>query len=168
MPIAADNMYYLCDTLGRLLVWSQWVFVLVVATEASTELIVDSKFFEPLRDHIRGIAYPPAAPPPDTPRRRRYAFFSALTGCGYCMSVWTGGFFAIFLPGYTIIPRGPYWHWYTWVLAFYHFGWNMLTWLVYTVLLHRLSNWLHVATELFKRGRVKVHDHTVRVESEER
>jgi len=126
--------------------------ILVVATEAVTEIIVASEFplFLWIRTRLSFIAVP------DTPRNnfRHHAVVAIykLLTCGYCFSVWTAGFFALFAPK-----------------VFDH---AFLNWMCATFLLHRLANWLHVFYELVRKGRVKSHDHEISlkvqiIESEE-
>lgn len=114
------------------------LLILVVATEAVTEIIVASEF--PLFLWIRTRLGQRALP--ETPRNdfRQYALVALykLFTCGYCFSVWTAGFFALFAPK-----------------VFDH---TFVNWMCATFLLHRLANWLHVVTQLVWKGRVISHD----------
>ena len=152
-------MYDLSHTIAYFLTFIQWLTVCVVATEAATEIVVDSKLFQPLLAKIKCIAYPENAPPPNTPKRIFFAWLTALTSCGYCFSVWVAGFFAPLMAWYPLFPG---WRWGTilWVVRL------LFVWLAYTMLIHRLSNWIHVAIEIHKRGRVNTYDHTVRMTEE--
>jgi hypothetical protein len=110
----------------------------VIATEAVTEIIVASEFplFEWIRTRLSYSALP------ETPRTdfRQYCIVAIykLFTCGYCFSVWTAGFFALFAPS---------------LLEFWFLNWVLMLFVI-----HRLSNWLHVAYELLRKGRVKTHD----------
>ncbi len=129
-----------------------WVFLLVLATEATAEIITSSKLTDPIRGWWKKWTFPTDYPPPDTPLQHFKVFIDSLIGCGYCTSVWTAGFFALFAP--SIIP-----------------GW-LWNWLVMTFAIHRLANWLHVLYERIRKGRVFeadlniVHTHPLAEEEE--
>lgn len=117
------------------------VLAAIVATEAVSEIIVESKFFFPFRTIIAKLAFPEVPHEHDnsdtTLRLKSYAqkislFVHALVSCGYCVSVWVACFWTLYL-------GLPYWF----IMAF---------------IIHRLSNWLHVLYELCRRGRVKTVD----------
>jgi len=114
------------------------IIVLAMATEAVTEIMVDSEFplFSDIREMVARIALP------DTPRNdlkhRSIVFFHRLISCGYCFSVWVAAFFALF--SFIIIPN-PF-----------------INWVCHTFLIHRLSNMIHVSYELLRKGRVKTYD----------
>jgi hypothetical protein len=114
------------------------LIILVIATEAVTEIIVASEFplFLWFRNNLAQRAIP------DTPRndfkQQTTVAVYKLFSCGYCFSVWTAGFFALFTPE-----------------LFYN---QFVNWMCMTFLLHRLANWLHVIYELVRKGRVSTHD----------
>ena len=125
-------MDQLLADLGALLVWVKWLVICVVATEAVTEIIVDSKLFMPFHARIRRIAYPPDAPPPNTRLRRIAAWVDALTSCGYCLSVWVGGWFALLLPGYPSAASDARTTWLHAILAWlYEIPGVLVFWLAY-------------------------------------
>lgn len=121
--------------------------LLVIAVEAVTEVLVAAKITDGLRAYLFTRAFPPV--PEDHPEGepppvggRGWRFFQALLQCGYCTSVWVAMPFAIAAP--SLLP---------WCA----------NWLVMVFALHRLSNWLHVAYEIIKKGRVKTYDLDVKV-----
>lgn len=63
-----------------------WLLV-IIATEAITEIVVDSALFEPLR----GWAI------------RHLLILARLINCGYCMSIWVAASMAWALPGGIIV-----------------------------------------------------------------
>lgn len=115
------------------------------ASEALAELMVDSKFSEKLfRGPWKRWIYPTDAPPPDTLLQHVKVFIDDLWNCGYCTSVWTSGFLALFIP-----VRWPiYWP---------------LNWIIITLIIHRFANWLHMVYELIRRGRVRTYDLMVKM-----
>lgn len=62
-------------------------------------------------------------------------FLNKITSCGYCCSVWVSMIAAL-------LPEGSY---------LYYYPANVFA-------LHRLSNYVHSAFELMRRGRVQFHD----------
>lgn len=148
----------------ELLVWGKWLLICVVATEASTEIIVDSKLFDGFHHFVRQRAYPPDAPPP-TGARLWWKWLDDLTSCGYCTSVWMAGLFVTLLPGYHQIHWRGWWHLPGEILVW--IGYVPPAWFAQKLLVHRLSNWLHVAYQLVRRGRVRTYDHTVRLEEQD-
>lgn len=142
-----------------------WLIFLAVAVEALTEILVDAKITQNLRDWIfkRGNPYPH-----NYRRYRRLAkrarhclrlhwrrlirttplwsFINAIFKCGYCMSVWVAMPFACF---------GPNW------FGFWFFP---LNWGINVLLLHRLSNWVHVVFMLVKKGRVRTIDLEIKLQ----
>jgi hypothetical protein len=126
----------------------QWL-LLVVATEAVTELIVDAKVFDGWRLKIRQKAYPrieegQALPPP----QKTWVFLAEAINCGYCTSVWVALGWGLFTPD--IIHWGGG--------CFGLFSCWLINWLLSAVVLHRFSNWFHVLFSLVKKGRVKTYD----------
>lgn len=119
------------------------LLLLVIATERMTEIIVDSKLFEPLRMAARRWAYDENKPPEDNLWTNIKIKLDYLINCGYCTSVWVGGGMSIFLP-YTITKE---------------WGYNVV---VSALVLHGLSNLYHVVYELLRRGRVNTIDLTYR------
>lgn len=121
----------------------QWASV-VVAVEATTELLVESKLFAPLRNWVgkRAITVEPETEP--TLRLMAWAKLFELVTCGYCVSVWVALFYASTLPALWTSPLDE-------TVAR---GTHLINFLVRWLVLHRLSNWLHVVTELVRKGRV--------------
>ncbi len=114
-----------------------WI-MLIIATERATELIVASKIFEPIRLFVKRWAYSNDDPPPDTIYQHFKVMIDYLMTCGYCVSVWVGGFFALFV--------GKYHH-------------NIvINWLISLLFLHGMANLYHVVYELLRRGRVRSYD----------
>lgn len=110
------------------------IILAIIATEATTEIIVDSNIFAPMREWISNKAYP------EDPEKvsKRWLFINSLISCGYCLSVWVSLFFVALLNA--IEPLG--------------FVFSVI--LVFSI--HRLSNWLHIAYQVFKLGRVKSYE----------
>lgn len=109
--------------------------MLIIATERATELVVSSKFFEPLRVAVKRLAYPIDNPPPDNAIQQFKIALDYFVNCGYCVSVWVSAFIAY--------------------LAMEHHEFN---WLLLMFFLHGASNLYHVLYELLRRGRVKTYD----------
>lgn len=124
--------------------WVKWFVICIVAVEAITEILVDSKLFMPFRTWVSSKAYPLNEPPP-IGLGRIWVWFNDLISCGYCTSVW------IAMSLSHVVPS-PYLTWS--ILGFFQ-------WVVVTAAVHRGSNWLHVFYELVRRGRVRNFDLTV-------
>src|SRR4051794_26861490 len=117
---------------------ARWI-VCTLATEAITEIIVDSKLFKPLHSRVAYIAYPPNAPPPDTRKRRFFAWFGSMIGCGYCLSVWVAAWLAVYLPMYWTPSPLPDWRRMDfWYLIGYSIWYNLAMWSLGSFALHRL------------------------------
>ncbi len=130
-----------------------WVFA-VIATEALTEIFVDAKITDGIRLFIKKRAFPaiPVEPieseqsvmisvPLIIPFQQKCWIFAAnLSDCGYCVSVWVAGLLALFMP-WTYVSK-----------------YNIINWLLAALVLHRLSNWLHILFMLVKKGRVRTYD----------
>ena len=71
---------------------------LVIATERITELLVESKIFEPLRMMVKRWTYDLDTPPSDSYYQQLKVMLSYLITCGYCVSVWVAFFSAILAP----------------------------------------------------------------------
>lgn len=122
---------------------------MALASEALAELIVDSKFSAKFfRDPWKKWTYPIDKPPHDTYLQRVKVFVDDLWSCGYCTSVWTSGFLALFI-GPVLINNA------------------IICWLVSTLIIHRISNWIHTVFEVVKRGRVRTYDLLVRMSEQE-
>lgn len=122
------------------------VFVLLVIwTEAATEILVAAKITDSFRAYIFRRAFPEAAEgvsdPPIGPTFWR--FVNEVFACGYCMSVWVAIGSALFAPRW-LLPN-----------SWYGFFFN---WLLMVFVLHRTCNYLHVVFSLVKKGRVKTYD----------
>lgn len=120
------------------------ILLLVIASEAVAEIITSSELTDPWRGAWKKWTYNEDNPPKDTYFQHFKVFVDKLVSCGYCTSVWTSGFFAIWAPAV--------------------FDISIINWLVATFVIHRLSNWLHVLYELIRKGRVKTHDMLIKVE----
>lgn len=120
--------------------------ILIVATEAVTEIIVASEFplFYWFRNWWATYTFPPEGPPRTGYSQYIRVAIHKLITCGYCMSVWVSAFFALWTP-------------------FHYFDDVFADWFISLFFIHRLSNWLHILFELVKRGRVKTHDIELRV-----
>lgn len=109
------------------------ISLLSLAVEAITEIITSSDIMSPLRQWIKDKAY--TYPPSDNTITRSYAWLDKLISCGYCTSVWISGALCIWsdikIVGYAVIDT-----------------------VIVVFAVHRLSNWLHVAYELIRKGRV--------------
>lgn len=114
-----------------------WI-MLIVATERATELVVSSKIFEPIRVRIKSWVYQSDGPPPDTIFQHFKVMLDYLIHCGYCVSVWVAGFFALFVDQY--------------------FESHVTNWFVSMLFLHGMSNLYHVLYELARRGRISTYD----------
>jgi hypothetical protein len=110
------------------------ILLVSLGVEALTELCIDAKIFEGVRQYIRKIAYPDGEPTASF-KQKTATFLTNLIGCGYCFSVWVAGFVAIF---------------YTIPLTYY----GLVNWLLSMVIFHRLANIFHVVYAIVKKGRV--------------
>lgn len=122
------------------------IILLALATERAVELIVDSKIFDGPRNYIRRWALP------DVPYSSTYGrlklMLDYLVHCGYCVSVWVGGFFALFAPSI--------------------FSNTFINWLVLLLVLHGLSNLYHVIFQLIYKGRIWTFDVLTRNDNDDR
>lgn len=110
------------------------IILAIIATEATTEILVESNIFAPLRSKIASKAYP------EDPQKlsNSWLFINSLINCGYCLSVWVSFFYVIILN--VVQPLGL----------------PVSLLLVFSI--HRLSNWMHIAFQVFKYGRVKSYE----------
>lgn len=128
--------------------------LLVVWTEAVTEILVAARVTDGLRAYIFRRAFPEI--PEDQPHPKDppvgpgfWRFANGVFTCGYCMSVWVAMGSAVFAP---------------WWLATGHWtGW-LANWLLMVFVLHRTCNYLHVVFSLIKKGRVKTYDIELKVQ----
>lgn len=111
-----------------------YIIILVFAVEATAEIITSSKITDGLRRWWALWTIPADRPREESWLQSFRVFVNDLLSCGYCTSVWTAAFFALFAP--LVIP-----------IAF-------VNWLVMTFALHRMANWLHVIYERIRKGRV--------------
>lgn len=123
------------------------LLLLVIAVEATTEIITSSKLVGPLQNKWKRWTYPVHTPPRSGIIRSLMVFVDDLWSCGYCTSVWVSAFFSLFAP--------------------HIFSNIFINWLVSVFVLHRLANWLHVVYELLRRGRVNSLDVVLRVTESE-
>lgn len=125
------------------------LFFLVIATEAVTEILVDAKITEGLRQRIRCKAFPWVPEGQELPSPRLFWIFIAdIAGCGYCASVWVAMWWGLFAPTFFSWEG----NWSVLLIAW------VINWLLAVVVLHRLSNWLHIGFSLLKNGRVRTYD----------
>lgn len=115
-----------------------YIIILVIATEALTELITSSEISLIFKNKWKKYTYKKDEPPEDTLYQKFKIFVDKLLSCGYCSSVWVAGFLALFAP-----------------LIFDNV---VVNWFVCTLLLHRSANLVHVLYELIRKGRVKTYD----------
>lgn len=125
------------------------VLMAAFAVEAIVEIIVASKLtanvLKRLKKRANPIIIDGCTACADDNRLSFFKFLDGLLNCGYCVSVWIAGFFALFLP--------PLFDTYSiWLLT------HLTNWLLTTAILHRLSNWLHVIFMRMKNGRVQTVD----------
>ena len=132
-----------------------YLAILVIVTERATEIIVDSKLFEPIREGIKNRVYTDP-PKPDSILQRAKIMLDYLVNCGYCVSVWVGGLVSALMIGYSL-PE--------FIARFFLF--DFLNWLIYAVFLHGMANLYHILYELMKRGRVHTYDIVLKVSQEE-
>lgn len=118
--------------------------LLALAVEAVTEIVTSSKLTEPIRELWKSWTYPIDAPPDDSHWQAAKVWVDYLLTCGYCSSVWIAGLFAIWAPKIG-------------------FGWFVVDWLCMTFFIHRIANWIHVAYELLRKGRVRTYDIELKV-----
>lgn len=101
-----------------------YIIIAVILTEAVTELVVKSYFFEPVRKFFYT-------------RQERNLFYnkvSYLLECGYCFSVWAGAFSSITM----LVFYSE-----TLFVLNYRLGQDIIIILVLSIVVHRLSNMLH-------------------------
>jgi len=123
---------------------------LAIATEAFTEIATSSDLIAPWKKKWKLWTYPPNVEPSKdivfSDKLKR--FIDALWSCGYCFSVWVAGAFA-FLGMYP---------------SDISIWWCIPWWVVNWMMIHRLSNWVHILFELIKRGRVRTYDLILRID----
>ena len=78
------------------LIIGSWIIV-ILATERTTEIIVDSKFFFPFRNWIAKHALSEGTY--HNKSKLLFVFLYNMTSCAWCLSVWASMFFCWFLPG---------------------------------------------------------------------
>jgi hypothetical protein len=132
-----------------------YLAILAIVTERVTEIIVDSKLFDPIRQGIKKRVYTDP-PQPDSFLQRAKIMLDYLINCGYCVSVWIGGLISAIMIGY---GRPEF------IVRFFLF--DFLNWIMYAVLLHGMANLYHVLYELMKRGRVHTYDIMLKDSQEE-
>ena len=104
-----------------------YLAILVIVTERATEIIVDSKLFEPIREGIKNRVYTDP-PKPDSILQRAKIMLDYLVNCGYCVSGWVGGLVSALRIGYSL-PE--------FIARFFLF--DFLNWLIYAVFLQVVS-----------------------------
>ncbi len=123
------------------------IFILLCVAfvvERTVEILVDSKLFAPIRNYIATKAIPDEGSKPPI----FWKFIYDLTSCGYCLSVWVAAFYALF---FTInIAENKY-----------------ANFLINLMLLHGLSNIIHVVYMIVYRGQVKYIHLTIKEEDKE-
>lgn len=108
------------------------ILIAAIATEAITEILVDSKLFEPIRKYIAIKAFP------DVPENNSiYLFLYKLTSCGYCLSVWVSAIVVYSMMYNQMITNN-----------------NLIKWAILVFVIHRLANIFHVGIQVFTKGRV--------------
>ncbi len=118
------------------------LLILSIAVEALTEIIVESKLFEPIRINIKRMAYKTDEPPLDTYFQSLLIQIDYLFSCGYCVSVWVSAIISIYA------------------------SYSIADWLIITLFNHRISNVVHVVYELISRGRIQTLDVTIKKEQQ--
>lgn len=121
-------------------------FALAVAVEALTELIVASEIMAPIRYWWKSKIYSVDKPPKVGVTQSIYVFIDKLISCGYCTSVWVAASAAIFAPPILGFAEDDF------------FGLIFVDWFVGMLILHRVSNLIHVLYELVRKGRVSTMD----------
>jgi hypothetical protein len=137
------------------------LLIIGFAVERLTEIVVESKIFEPFRKAVgQWATIDPRTIDPDKPLPRsavikEYVLY--FVKCGYCMSVWVG---AVASMAY---PVSLYRHQITGTMlsSAVPFIVNFVT---STLLYHGVANWLHVAFKRLQVGVVDVKDIKVTVE----
>lgn len=112
------------------------LILVAFVVERTVEILVDSKLFAPLRSYIAKKAIPDLAVESQKPYF--WWFCHSLSSCGYCMSVWVAGFYAVFFR-----------------IGIVEF--SLMNWMINALLLHGLSNIIHVIYMIIYKGRVKYH-----------
>jgi len=115
-----------------------------LAVEAATELLIDSKILAFIPRAVKSWAYRPHDRLTSFVRLKYW--LAELIGCGYCTSVWIALPAAIYLTDMISIKL-PY----------------SIKILFLLLVIHRLSNRIHEALELVKRGRILTVDAAVRL-----
>lgn len=118
----------------------------VIAVEAITEIIVASYLFQNVRESIALLATPYPPPEQESYLLKLFKLASYLINCGYCSSVWVAFGTAWVLPPLFEIASPP-------MVA--------IEYLIRAMVVHRLSNWLHVGYSLFMKGRVDTRDYKI-------
>lgn len=112
------------------------LILVAFVVERTVEILVDSKLFAPLRSYIAKKAIPDLAV--ESQQSYFWWFCHSLSSCGYCMSVWVAGFYAVFFR-----------------IGIVEF--SLMNWMINALLLHGLSNIIHVIYMIIYKGRVKYH-----------
>jgi hypothetical protein len=137
------------------------LLIIGFAVERLTEIVVESKIFEPFRKAIgQWATIDPRTIDPDKPLPKSAVlkeYVSYFVKCGYCMSVWIGAAASL------AYPVSLYRHQLTDTILsnIVPFAVNFIT---STLLYHGIANWLHVAFKRLQVGVVDVKDIKVTVE----
>lgn len=123
--------------LHELVICVFFVAIFSFATEALVEILVDSDITAPYRKKFKQYVYP-FEPRQDTYYTNILVFIDKLISCGYCSSVWVAAYFSLLMPHVLDNP----WH----------------NWVCFTLVIHRISNWVHVSYKLWHDGRINAHD----------
>jgi hypothetical protein len=102
-----------------------------IIVERITEIIVDSKIFEPVRNYLQTNS-----------KNRVINFVSEMVKCGYCTSVWVAFFVSLFLD-LGIFPN------------------PLAAWFFDAVLIHGVANFWHVLYMNTWKTKVKYHNVTL-------
>lgn len=121
------------------------IFIAIIAVEAITEIIVDSKIFLPLRNYIAKKAMPDIP----TGRNTIFNFLHDLISCGYCTSVWVSSFVMTLL-----------------VISGTKIFYPVINEIILVFFIHRMSNLFHVLYQLTLRGRVNTLDIELKIKDE--
>ena len=104
-----------------MLVFCLSILVLIVAAEALTEIVVKSKIFNGVRVFFtEGTSW-------------FSRFVGGLLTCGHCFSLWA----AVMLVGATLYID----------IDFFAAAKNPVIWIIFTLFIHRMSNYLHFAVD---------------------
>lgn len=130
-----------------------------IAAERLSEIIAESEISKSLlfKEKLQNYLYNPDKPPQkETTAIILLKLLNKLINCGYCVSVHVGAIAALALLLGTDLK----------IFSVFHN--DFILFMTLSLLIHGMSNYLHSAFELVRRGRVTTHDYKIDLKADVR